>query len=317
MQPAPYTADFEHGITAIDTDYVRPMLDASHLLVHQGRAAFVDTGTTHSVPGLLRAMADRGVNPDQVDWVFITHVHLDHAGGAGALMQHLPAARAVVHPRGARHLAEPEKLIAGTRAVYGDEMFQRLYGDIVPIPAERIHVPGDGEVLELSGRPLQVMFTEGHARHHYCLVDSSCGGVFTGDSFGISYRELDSDSGPFIFPTTTPVHFDPEAAHEAVDRIMALSPHYLFPTHFSRIEATPALAAAMHECLDAFVDMARRHRDAPERTQRLCEAMFAYLDGRLDAAGHGGSQDLRHAILDDDVRLNVQGLEFWLDHADR
>jgi len=317
MQQAPYSVDFEHGITAIDVEYVRPMLDASHLILHRGRAAFVDTGTTHSVPGLLQAMADRDILPEQVDYVFVTHVHLDHAGGAGALMQALPKATAVVHPRGARHLAEPEKLITGTRAVYGDKAFERMYGDIIPIPGERIHVPVDGEVLELAGRPLGIMFTEGHARHHYCLTDTSTGGVFTGDSFGISYRELDGPSGPFIFPTTTPVHFDPEAAHEAVDRIMALAPRYLFLTHFSRVAATPALARAMHDCLDAFVELARRHRDQTDRTHLMQQAMYVCLDNRLDASGFEGTQDFRHEILDDDVRLNVQGLEFWLDHPDK
>jgi glyoxylase-like metal-dependent hydrolase (beta-lactamase superfamily II) len=317
MQQAPYSVDFDHGITAIDVEYVRPMLDASHLLVNCGRAAFVDTGTTHSVPGLLRAMAGRGVSPEQVDFVFVTHVHLDHAGGAGALMQALPNAVAVVHPRGARHLAEPEKLIAGTRAVYGDEAFERMYGDIIPIPAGRIREPEDGECFDLGGRTLQVMYTEGHARHHYCLVDLSAGGVFTGDSFGISYRDLDSPRGPFVFPTTTPVHFDPERAHEAVDRIMALAPEYLFLTHFSRVQATPALAQAMHEGLDAFVGLARRNRDRPDRTGAMQQDMYEWLNARLDAAGFTGSQEFRHAILDDDVRLNVQGLEFWLDHADR
>jgi len=317
MQQAPYSVDFDNGITAIDVEYVRPMLDASHLVLHRGRAAFIDTGTTHSVPGLLQAMADRGISPEQVDYVFVTHVHLDHAGGAGALMQALPNAVAVVHPRGARHLAEPEKLIAGTRAVYGDEAFERMYGDIIPIPAERIHVPEDGETLELAGRPFRVMFTEGHARHHYCLVDPEAAGVFTGDSFGISYRDLDSDSGPFIFPTTTPVHFDPDAAHEAVDRIMALEPAHLFLTHFSRVEAAPRLARAMHECLDGFVDLARKYRDHDDRSNSMQRAMFEFLDGRLDACGFNGDKDQRHRILDDDVRLNVQGLEFWLDHSDQ
>ena len=143
------------------------------------------------------------------------------------------------------------------------------------------------------------------------------GGVFTGDSFGISYRELDGPSGPFVFPTTTPVHFDPEAAHEAVDRIMALGPRYLFLTHFSRVVATPELARAMHECLDAFVELARRHRDQPQRTEVMQGAMYTFLDQRLDAAGFQGTQEFRHEILDDDVRLNVQGLEFWLDHTDK
>jgi len=313
MHKDPYSVDYESGITAIDTEYVRPMLDASHLIVHRGKAAFVDTGTTHSVPGLLKAMAARGVSPQQVEFVFLTHVHLDHAGGAGALMQALPKATAVVHPRGARHLAQPDRLIAGTRAVYGDEAFERMYGDIVPIPEARLHVPVDGETLELAGRPLTCMFTEGHARHHYCLADPAFHGVFTGDSFGVSYREFDTESGPFIFPTTTPVHFDPTPAHEAVDRIMALQPRFLYLTHFSRVTASEKLARQMHGSLDAFVALAQRHRHDAARTSRMSQEMFALLDQQLDRHGYAGDTAARHRLLDDDIALNVQGLEVWLD----
>lgn len=117
--------DYADGVTAIDTEYVRPHLDASHLIVHAGRAAFVDTGTALAVPLLLAALASKGLARDAVDWVFLTHIHLDHAGGAGALMQELPAARLVVHPRGAPHLIDPARLIVATRAVYGDETFAR------------------------------------------------------------------------------------------------------------------------------------------------------------------------------------------------
>jgi len=313
MPRLPYSIDFDSGITAIDAEYGRHMLDASHLLVHDGRAAFIDTGTTHSVPGLLAAMGQRGVRPGQVDYVFVTHVHLDHAGGAGALMQALPNATAVVHPRGAPHLARPEKLIAGTRAVYGDEAFERMYGDIIPIPESRIHVPADGETLRLAGRTLSCLFTEGHARHHYCLHDPQAAAVFTGDSFGVSYRDFDTAAGPFIFPTTTPVHFDPQPAHEAVDRIMALAPRYLFLTHFSRVDATPALARQMHESLDAYVALALRHRDAPGRAGVMRKAMFGLFSEQLDRHGYRGDVQERHRLLDDDIDLNVQGLEVWLD----
>src|ERR1700761_1510891 len=141
---------FEHGISAIDTDYVRPRLDASHLIVRDGRAAFVDTGTTHSVPRLLEALVQAGLAPGQVDYVFLTHIHLDHAGGAGELMKHLPNAKVVVHPRGAGHMVHPEKLIEGTKAVYGEEEFRRLYGEIPGIPAERVIQATDGMKLKLG-----------------------------------------------------------------------------------------------------------------------------------------------------------------------
>src|SRR5262245_33813816 len=143
MNPLPAIVHFDHGITAIDTHYVRPCLDASHLIVEGDRAAFVDTGTHFSVPHLLAALDWMNIAREQVEYVLLTHVHLDHAGGAGLLLRSLPRARAVVHPRGARHLADPAKLIAGSKEVYGEQKFLELYGEIVPIAAERLVVAED------------------------------------------------------------------------------------------------------------------------------------------------------------------------------
>ena len=306
---------FDHGITAIDTDYVRPLLDASHLIVEDGRAAFVDTGTNHSVPRLLDALAALDVDPADVDFVFLTHVHLDHAGGAGLLMQSLPRARALLHPRGARHMIDPQKLIGGTRAVYGEARYREMYGDIQPIAAERIVELADGEIVELAGRPLHAFYTEGHARHHYCLHDAAAAAVFSGDSFGVSYRELDTAAGEFIFPTTTPVHFDPDEAHRSIDRIMACEPEQVFLTHYSRVTGLGRLAADMHRGVDDFVRLAEQHAGSRERTAAIERAMFDYLAGRARQHGVEADDQRLHALLDMDVMLNTQGLEHWLDHG--
>lgn len=308
------TTELGYGITAIDTDYVRPLLDASHLLIDDGRAAYVDTGTNHSVDLLLDALQRKNVDVAQVDYVFLTHVHLDHAGGAGELMQRLPNAVAVLHPRGAPHMIDPARLIQGSQAVYGKELYAKMYGDLRPIPAARIRVVEDAEELTLGGRRLQCIFTEGHARHHYCLADPASRGVFTGDSFGISYRELDTAAGEFIFPTTTPVHFDPPEAHKAIDRIMSLSPARLYLTHYSQVDDLPRLAADMHRRIDAFVSIATRHAAERERTAAMQNSLFSYLKGELEQHGYEADDDRLHAILDVDVQLNTMGLEYWLDH---
>ncbi|MDX1509360.1 MAG: MBL fold metallo-hydrolase, partial [Woeseiaceae bacterium] len=182
MSPKPASTTALHaGITAIDTEYVRPLQDASHLIVENGRAAFVDTGANNAVPLLLDGLRQQGLGPDAVDYLFLTHVHLDHAGGAGLLMRELPNAVCIVHPRGARHMIDPSRLIAGTEAVYGVERTRQMYGDILPIAAERIVEPADGEWFELEGRRMQAIYTEGHAKHHYVLHDPASRGVFTGD----------------------------------------------------------------------------------------------------------------------------------------
>lgn len=302
----------DDGIVAIDTEFMRPIQDASHLIIEGGRAAFVDTGTNYSVPLLIDALQQQDLDVADVDFVFLTHVHLDHAGGAGLLMQALPNARCVIHPRGVRHMVDPAKLIAGTEAVYGVERTRELYGTIQPIDESRIVVPDDNQWIELNGREMQALFTEGHARHHYCLRDPASRGVFTGDSFGVSYRELDTVAGEFIFPTSTPASFDPVEAHKSVDRIMGCNPERLYLTHYSRVTELDRLAADMHAGIDAYVDMALELKESNEPLPAMQSAMYDYLSTRLIAHGYKGDDGAMRSALEIDVMLNAQGLMSWL-----
>src|SRR5512134_1452227 len=235
--------DLGHGITAIDTGFQRPFFDASHLIVERGRAAFVDVGTAFSVPALIAALDARGVPRDAVEYVILTHVHLDHAGGAGQLMQALPAARLVVHPRGARHMIDPARLWAGASEVYGEEAMRLSYGALVPVPVERVVEAPDGFTLELGGRPLVFLDTPGHARHHACIWDEASRSMFTGDTFGLAYRELSGGRGAFVLPTTTPVQFEPEALKASIDRLLSHGPRAMVLTHYSRVTDVERLAA--------------------------------------------------------------------------
>jgi glyoxylase-like metal-dependent hydrolase (beta-lactamase superfamily II) len=315
-QPAHITT-LDHGLMAIDTEYARPLQDASHLIIEGGRGAFVDTGVNSSVPLLLAALRQSDLDPGDVDFVFLTHIHLDHAGGAGQLMQQLPNARCILHPRGAPHMVDPTRLVAGTEAVYGKERTQQQYGTIQAIDADRIDIAEDGEHFSLHGRELQAFYTEGHARHHYCLSDPASKGVFTGDSFGVSYRELDTAAGEFIFPTSTPIHFDPDEAHKSVDRIMSYDPERLYLTHYSQVGNLDRLATDMHKGIKAFVTMALENASAQDRTAALQAAMFEYFVAGLIRHGFKGDRDAVRAILNFDVALNVQGLEVWLDKTNR
>ncbi len=242
-----------------------------------------------------------------------THVHLDHAGGAGALMQALPNARCAVHPRGARHLAEPSKLIAGSIAVYGEERFRSLYGDIVPIEESRMFVPEDGATVRLGERELELIHTPGHALHHYCVVDREHELIFSGDTFGISYRDFDIDGREFIFPTTTPVHFDPKALCSSVERLMSYNPRSIFLTHYAEVTDLSRLAREMKERVVAFADLGLCYREAPDRSSKLRHGMFAMISSWLDAHNYPREERERHRLLDDDVELNCQGIEHWLD----
>src|SRR3982074_2893706 len=144
MSVKPRITRHPDGISAVDAEYVHPGHAAVHIIRHSGRGAFVDTGTNYSVPYLLAALAELGFTRDAVDYVFLTHVHMDHAGGAGLLMRELPSARLIVHPRGVPHMIDPSKVVAASQAVYGEEQFQRLYGEVLPVAPDRIVGVPDG-----------------------------------------------------------------------------------------------------------------------------------------------------------------------------
>lgn len=306
------TTQLNDGITAVDTEYARPLQDASHLIVEGGRAAFVDTGPNDSVPLLIDALHQQDLDVGDVDYVFLTHIHLDHAGGAGLLMQELPNARCVIHPRGAGHMIDPTKLIAGTEAVYGVEETRAMYGVIQPMEEARCIIADDEQWFDFNGRQLQTLYTEGHALHHYSLNDPASRGVFTGDSFGVSYRELDTAAGAFIFPTSTPTQFDPLAAHESVDLIMGCSPEQIYLTHYSRVRDLERLAVDMHTGIDAYAAMALENRDADDAYTAIAVAMSDYLSTRLRAHGYKGDDEAMHAVLEVDIVLNSKGLVSWL-----
>ncbi len=305
----------EHDIHVIDTAFQRDHFDAAYLLVGNGRGAFIDCGTSHSLPNLLAAVERAGLGVDAIDWLILTHVHLDHAGGAGALMQRLPNARLLLHPRGAPHMIDPARLVAGATAVYGEAEMARSYGRIVPVAAERVVVAEDGHRLSLGGRELLCIDTPGHARHHLCVWDEASRGWFTGDTFGLSYRELDSAQGAFIVPTTSPVQFEPEALHASIDRLMARAPEAMYLTHYGRVRDTARLAADLHVQIDAMTAIARacdgradRHRALVAALGELCLERARAHGCRLDDAGV-----LR--VLGMDIELNAQGLECWLDRG--
>ncbi len=302
-----------HGIHTIDTGFVRPRFDAAYLIVEDGRGAFVDCGTNHSLPRLLAALEAAGLRPADVDWLILTHVHLDHAGGAGELMAHLPLAKLVVHPRGARHMIDPAKLWAGASAVYGEAVMEREYGRLRPIPAERVVEAADGHVVDLAGRPLHCLDTPGHARHHLAVHDTRANVCFTGDVFGLSYREFDTARGAFILPTTSPVQFDPDALHASINRLLALEPSAMYLTHFDRVDEIERLAADLHEQIDAMVALAHAANRQADRHAALVAALTRLYADRATAHGWQGSHASLLALLGADIELNAQGLAVWLD----
>lgn len=307
-----------YGIHTIDTGFVRPQFDAAYLVVEGDRAAFIDCGTNYSVPRMLAALDAAELTPAHVDWLILTHVHLDHAGGAGELMTELPNATLVVHPRGARHMIDPTQLWEGASAVYGETVMDETYGRLRPVPADRVVEAADEHVVQLGDRPLLCLHTPGHARHHMAIYDRQSNACFTGDTFGLSYRDLDTEQGPFIIPTTSPVQFDPEALHASIDRLLALGPEAMYLTHYGRVESVPRLAADLHVQIDAMVERALAADGQPDRHARLRASLAELYFSRARAHGWTKGRDALEALaLDMDITLNAQGLEVWLDNRGR
>jgi glyoxylase-like metal-dependent hydrolase (beta-lactamase superfamily II) len=307
--------EYEGGIVAVDSGMVRHQMAACYLLETDSAVAIVEAGNNRSADRILKVLASRGRQAAEVSHVIVTHVHLDHAGGAGTLMQRLPQATLVVHPRGARHMIDPSRLEAGTRAVYGDEKFDELYGSLLPVPEDRVLVMEDGDSLEIGKRRLSFIDSPGHARHHFCIWDEQTRGWFTGDTFGISYRELDTENGPFVFPTTTPVQFDPPALIASMKRMMEKQPENMYLTHFGRVNDVERLAQDMTSGVEKFAALGEQFDGDENRELEIQSAMMDWLMQRARRHGVEYADSSLRDIFADDVVLNTQGIEFWLDNG--
>ena len=305
------------NIHCIDIDYIRPRLACSYLMLHEGRAAFIDCGTSHSVPRLISALNECGLDTSDVGYVIPTHIHLDHAGGAGALMQALPNATLVVHPRGAPHMIDPQRLVDSAKQVYGAEKFDTLYGKILPITESRVHIANDNDVIDLNGRKLLIADTPGHARHHFCIYDEMSQGWFTGDTFGLSYPDISITKGSYIFPTTTPVQFEPDAWLLSIEKLLTKKPERMFLTHYGMVEDIQTLAIKLKDDLTKYTKLALTNQQYESRVEKLKHELIEFT--LKDLANLGCKQDKNQLtkLIETDITLNAQGLDIWLNRQER
>lgn len=311
MKPIYHNLDF--GVTCIDTQYMRDDFVAAYLIEDSERAAFVDTGCYLSVPTLLTVLDEKNIPRKNVDYIILTHIHLDHAGGAGELIKHLPNAKVYVHEYGVNHLIDPSKLRAGVIQVYGELFFKQFLGDLIPIPKNRIIIAKDNDEIALGNRILKFIDTPGHARHHVCIWDEKSRGIFSGDTLGVSYREFDTHQGELIFPPTTPIQFDPETWKNTIKQLMELKPKYAYLTHFNRIEFTKNCANMLIQNIDGFVKIATTFKNTPNRHKAIKAALLDYL--LETSTKHGVTLDKTQQIklFKGDLEICAQGLGVWLD----
>ena len=295
-----------HGVYCVDALYMAPGVASIYLVHADDEVAIIETGTRYSVDNVCATLEALQLDPSQVRYVIPTHVHLDHAGGAAEMMRRFAQARLIVHPRGARHLIDPSRLVAGSIAVYGEEPFRKMYGDIEPIDEARVDIAEDESRFNLGQRELLFIDTPGHARHHFCVIDAASAGVFTGDTFGISYTRMKTMPRGLL-PTTPPTQFDPPALRESIGRIMSYAPERLYLTHYGAYEGPAATLASFRDWIDVYENLALAHAADEEALEQSLETELRQRV--LDALGpddHEIESLIRH-----DLRLNAQGLAHW------
>ena len=307
-----------HSRHTIDCD-VLPRFTAAYLRLAGDECAFIETHTAHAVPRLLAALAAHGRRPEQVRWIVVTHAHLDHAAGASALLSRCPNATLLAHPRAARHLIDPERLVASATEVYGAEKFAALYGTIDPIPAARVRTLAHGETFELGGATLRVHHTEGHARHHFVVEDQALESVHTGDAFGLVYPDLQRH-GRFAIASTTPTDFDPAEARKSIDLVLSLGAKAACLTHFDEVRDLDEVASQVR----AWIERSEGWLDEAAAGDAPVDAMHDAIADRLrraiadDTTRRGISLDERDwNQLAVDIDLNAQGIAFVADRRRR
>ena len=300
------------GIEAIDTRMVGRYLVTSAYLVDADEPALVETGPATSFEAVTRGLDALGMAADQLAHVVVTHIHLDHAGGAGTIARRYPAATIWVHGRGARHLADPTRLVASTARTYGPERMRAFFGDVLPVASERLRPIAEGDRVMLGNRSLSVLETPGHASHHVCLVDSRTGALFAGDALGVHLPDV-----RVLRPATPPPEFDIELACQSIERIADRASTMLLLSHFGPVEDPSAICSLAVERIRRWGEVVRRALDVDEDLDRIASLLEAQ-GGREYLEDSGEPIDMERYDVLSSVRMNAAGLiRYWKKRAER
>ncbi len=289
----------------IDTQFQGEcLIIASYLIVGEGELALVDVGAAATLGALLAGVRAAGFDPSDITHLLLTHVHLDHAGAAGALVQQLPRARVYVHRIGAPHLIDPSRLMNSATRIYGDQM-DRLWGRMEPIPENRLHIVEDGDEIHVGARTLRVLYTPGHAIHHIALYDEARGVAFPGDVAGVSIEGID-----FVRPPTPPPDLSLEDWDESITRLEALSLERLYLPHFGEVAATARHFATLRSRLHEWGEIALAGVRAGEDEASIA-ADFAYaadpVISELAQKGETAADAVRRYELATNYLMSAQG----------
>jgi glyoxylase-like metal-dependent hydrolase (beta-lactamase superfamily II) len=293
------------GVLEIDTRLGGWERVTAGYLIEGPSPVLIETGSQTSVPVLLAALNQIGVGPGELAGVAVTHIHLDHAGGVGDVARAFPAATIYVHQKGARHLADPTRLIDSAGRVYGP-LLDSLYGRLEPTPPERLHALEDGEEIAIGdGRALVAVDSPGHAKHHVGLHDSSSGVLFAGDAVGVKLPD-----GGVLRPSTPPPDFDLDQALTSLGRFAERRPTGIALAHYGLLQQPEELLAEAEQTLSLWAETAEKaYREGTDIAEAL-SARFDPLLGDIDAA-HREKLDIMNG-----VHSNAAGFRRWLEGRD-
>ncbi len=280
-------------------------------LILGDRPCLVETGTSTSAPVVRDALSSLGVGPDDLATVVVTHIHLDHAGGVGDIANYYPSAEIVVHEKGARHLADPSRLMASAKMVWGDKL-DVLFGTLAPTDAARIRALGDTGTIDLgNGRTLASHYSPGHAKHHVGLLDSLTGDLYVGDAAGVYLPETGD-----LRPATPPPDFDLDVALGSIALFTALKPQRLLFSHYGLVKDVPSTLERSAEELRIWVDLTRRARDEGLDLDHAV-AMVRDRTRERYAALRADEATAEQFELLSGAPSNVAGIMHWLDRTPR
>jgi glyoxylase-like metal-dependent hydrolase (beta-lactamase superfamily II) len=277
-------------------------------LIKDEKLTLIETGSAVSHETLIRGLNTLGVDPEDLSYVIVTHVHLDHAGGAGQLMEKAKNATLVVHPRGARHMADPTRLWTGAEQVYGERL-KSLFGAMVPVPESRILIRDHLDTLNIGERTLTFYNSPGHAKHHFTILDPLANALYAGDAVGIRYRTCFTGwDFEWVMPSTSPIDFDPTAVHETLSMLEQIPFQWVYHTHFGKSEKAQAISHT-GRCADAMAELIANHYHDGVSQDEIVAALREWVKQDLLEQGLRIGDNIE--VLDIDIILDALGLIYY------
>jgi len=308
----PATFEAAPGITAVDTRMAGRYRVTSAYLVHADQPALVETGPTTSSEAVIAGLTDLGIGPDDLAHIVVTHIHLDHAGGAGRVAAHFPGATVWVHERGAPHLEDPTRLVESAGRIYGPQRLRELFGPVDPVPAGRLRAVAEGDRISIGGRHLEVLYTPGHASQHVALVDSETGALFAGDALGIHLPDVG-----VIRPATPPPDIDVEIGVDSIERIRERATTFLMFSHFGPVRQIDELCSLAAARLRTWAGIVREALDRSDDVHEIAAVLRRETASEFDQS-RDGAEDLERYELLSSMEMNAAGLiRYWRKRAER